>query len=290
MFRYPGRLALPLLAACSSPAPPLVAAPPPAPGEAAAPAPRAPPPLGPREQEALPRLERVVRHLTDDVGERHAGREWALATATDDLAGEIEALGLEVRRQGLPAAGAVVQNLEVRLRAGRKGGEVIALCARYDTAPGRATPGDAAGAALLVELARALAARAPSRSVRLVLLANEAAPPAGSEPGSLVYGKALSAEGARVLAVIVLDALGGGAFEIAGDASLADPIVGSFAARGLPARREPARAADAFAILGLPSVRISSARGRVALDHLARTGAAIEEVVMALAETDEGDL
>jgi hypothetical protein len=202
------------------------------------PAPLSPP--TPEERDLAERLRATVTHLAGDIGERNPDRAWNLASATDDLARTLEKMGYEVHRQGIVVGDDVVQNLDVRAGGGAHGGEAIVVCAHFDTAPG--SPGaddNASGVAAVIELARLLRERKMDRTIRLALLANGEAPYFGTDHmGSLVYAKALVAEGVRVVGMMSVDGIG-----------VYRSVPGNGAA---PKEREPAlpEASDFIAVLG----------------------------------------
>jgi hypothetical protein len=115
-------------------------------------------------------LEQALRQnvtLLLAAGERHAGNEWGLASATDMLAGELESKGMTVQREGfIGSGGGLAQNLVVNFPGSDLQNDVVIVGAQYDSAPG--SPGaddNATGAAALLELAKAQTRR---RTLRLV--------------------------------------------------------------------------------------------------------------------------
>src|SRR5207247_6038449 len=99
-------------------------------------------------------------------------KSWNYASATDDLARQLEKLGFEARRQGYAIGTDVVQNIEAKVAGGRHGDESIVVGAHYDTEHG--TPGaddNASGVAGVVELARLFRDKKPNRTVRFVFFA-----------------------------------------------------------------------------------------------------------------------
>ena len=169
------------------------------------------PPPTEAERELAGRLEKTVKHLAVEIGERNADKSWNLATATDDLAMSLEKLGYEVRRQGIvDDGGAVAQNLAVHVNGGEKGGQAVVVGAHFDTLPG--TPGadeDASGVAAVLELARSFYASKPKRALHFAFFVNAGpAYAATAKMGSFVYAKALKTEGLDVRAMISLDGLG----------------------------------------------------------------------------------
>jgi hypothetical protein len=177
---------------------------------AAAPATAALAPPTERERALAVRLAETVKHLAVDVGERNIERSWNLATATDDLAVMLEKIGFSVRRQGVKAGQDVVQNLEVRIPGGARGGEAIIIGAHFDTAAG--SPGadsDASGVAAVVELARALRESKPARSLWFALFVNGEAPRFGTEQmGAITYAKDVVANGIAISGMVSFNGLG----------------------------------------------------------------------------------
>jgi hypothetical protein len=183
----------------------------PAPEASAGPAgPPALPPLTEEEQALATRLAATVEHLAGEIGERNIERAWNLASATDDLAVMLEKIGFSVRRQGVRAGDEVVQNLEVRVPGGERGGEAVIVAAHFDTAAG--SPGadyDASGVAAVVELARALRESKPKRGLWFALLVNGEAPHYGAESmGALTYAKDVVANGLAIYGVVAVDGIG----------------------------------------------------------------------------------
>jgi hypothetical protein len=164
----------------------------------------------PEERDLAVRLKATVTHLSVEVGERNMEKSWNFASATDDLARDLEKMGYEARRQGYTIGTDVVQNIEAKIGGGRHGDESVVVGAHYDTE--RGTPGaddNASGVAAVVELARLFRDKKPDRTIRFVFFANEEAPFAQTEQmGSLVYAKDLVAHGTRVVAMLSLESIG----------------------------------------------------------------------------------
>lgn len=118
-------------------------------------------------------LERQLRLDVAEVlaaGERHAGNDWGLAVATDNLAARLEGLELAVDREGFVGTdGALAQNLIVNLRGSGAMPEVVMVGARFDSPPG--SPGaddNATGVAALLAVARVLKDKPRQRTLQLV--------------------------------------------------------------------------------------------------------------------------
>lgn len=155
------------------------------------------------------RLERSVRVLSEQIGERNMGRPAALEAAALFVEEELGQTG-RVERQEFSVGGQKVRNLELSLPGTTRAEELVVIGAHYDSVIG--TPGaddNATGVAALIELGRLLAQRRHERSLRLVAFVNEEPPHfQTADMGSLVYARALRARGARVHAMLSLESLG----------------------------------------------------------------------------------
>jgi Zn-dependent M28 family amino/carboxypeptidase len=90
-------------------------------------------------------------------------------------------------------------------RHGSEGAPVLEVGAHYDSVPfGPGADDNGSGVAALLEVARALAAAAPRRTVRLCLFAMEEE----GLVGSAAHVRALQAAGERIAGAIVLDMIG----------------------------------------------------------------------------------
>lgn len=175
--------------------------------------PRGPAPLRPlsSEERALSHeLAGDVRELAGKIGERNVKQKWELASAADYLALAFEDAGYSVNRQGLVMQGVAPMNLEVTVRGGVHGDQIVIVGAHYDSPEG--SPGandDASGAAAVLALARAYRHAQPSRTLRFVEFVNAEPPYFQTEHmGSLVYAKRLAARGDRVVAMLSIDDIG----------------------------------------------------------------------------------
>jgi hypothetical protein len=179
-------------------------------GAEAPPAPVALPPLTADEREMVERLRATVRHLASEIGERNIAQSWNLASATDDLAITLEKLGYEVKRQGIVAGDAVVQNLDVHVDGGEHGGEVLVVGAHFDTFQGSpGADGDASGVAAVMELARSFHGSKSNRALHFAFFVNGEPPYFQTDQmGSFVYAKGLKAQGLAVRGMLNLDGLG----------------------------------------------------------------------------------
>jgi len=173
------------------------------------------PAVTPEREEAARRMERCIRVLACEIGERHAlGRLEALQRAGNWIESEFTASGWQVRREvfEIPSAGGIVEvaNLIAERRGRVRPGEIVLVGAHYDTAPG--TPGandNASGVAALLELAWRWRALEPDRTLRLVAFTNEEPPWfMTSHMGSEVYAAGIAARGERVVLMVALETIG----------------------------------------------------------------------------------
>lgn len=155
-------------------------------------------------------MERRVRHLAGDIGERNVQRPGALKAAEHYIRESLEDLGYEVARQPVAADGVTSANLEVGRLGRERPGEIILVGAHYDTVPGSPGADDNGSAvAALLELAR-LHRDLPSRcSLRFVAFTNEEPPYFHtSAQGSRIYAEAARLRGDDIRLMVSLEMLG----------------------------------------------------------------------------------
>lgn len=164
------------------------------------------------------RLRAHVVMLSRTIGERDAYSLKGRERARDYVAARLKEAGYEPKilpyeSKLMPGVrnGTAFQNVEAILRVRSpepRGAWVIG--AHYDSAPG--TPGaddNASGVAVLLEAARLLRERSPSREVRFVAFGTEEPPSFGTRNmGSWQYASGLKDGGVRVHGVLVLEMLG----------------------------------------------------------------------------------
>ena len=168
------------------------------------------PPLTRSEAQLRDRLERHVRVLADEIGERHLGRRPALEQAARYIETCLRDLGYEVTRQDYDAGGQTARNLEAELRGRARPSEIIIAGAHYDSVPGCPAANDNGSAvAALIELARSFAGRSQARTLRFVAFANEEPPYFQTElMGSRVYARRCRARAEDVRGMISLETIG----------------------------------------------------------------------------------
>ena len=159
-------------------------------------------------REVAGRLADHVGVLAGRIGTRHVGRPDALEAAARYIEQRFVEHGYEVERQPFDAGGVTVANIEARGGAGTPGYFVIG--AHYDSVS--STPGaddNASGVAVLIELARTLAAPGISHSIRFVAFVNEEPPWFQTElMGSLVYAARAKSRGDHVSGMLALETMG----------------------------------------------------------------------------------
>jgi len=155
-------------------------------------------------------LERHVRHLVEDIGERNLRRPEALDAAATWIDSTIRALGLTVSRQSYEVDGHQVHNIECVLPSISPTADVVVVGAHYDSAIG--TPGandNASGVATLIEIARRFSSRTPARELRLVWFTNEEPPHFHTDNmGSLRYARHLAGIRRKVVGMLSLETIG----------------------------------------------------------------------------------
>lgn len=156
------------------------------------------------------RLRVDVTELAEGIGARTVFQGDSLARAERYVADGLATAGWAVARQTYRVGNFECANLVAERKGTDRPGEIVVIGAHYDTVP--QTPGaddNASGVAVMLALARELAAVKPSRTLRLVAFANE-------EPvyfqtslmGSLVYARACRARGDRITAMLSLETMG----------------------------------------------------------------------------------
>lgn len=170
------------------------------------------PELSAAERALATALEADVTALAVGIGERHAGRfhHEALRRAEALLTDKLQAAGYAVERQAFEARGRTVANLVVERAGATTPGEIVIVGAHYDSAEG--TPGandNGTGVAATLALARAFAAAAPARTLRLVFFTNEEMPWFQTDDmGSLVHARRCRERGERIVAMLSLETIG----------------------------------------------------------------------------------
>ena len=168
------------------------------------------PALTPAEAELADRLRAHVQVVGGDIGDRNLWRYAELNATADYATRVLREAGYDVREQAYEVGGKTVKNLEATLQGGASAEEVLVVGAHYDSV--RGCPGandNGTGVAAVLEMARAMSADHPARTVRFVLFVNEEPPFFHTDAmGSLVYARECKARGDRVIGMISVETIG----------------------------------------------------------------------------------
>lgn len=148
--------------------------------------------------------------LAGRIGERNVGRFDKYEEAVDYLEFSLRDAGYDVLRYPIVVRDKICYNLVAELTGSESAEETVVVGAPYDSPENSvAANATASGAAAVLTLARSLAGREVSRTLRFVLFANEAYATLPSEKrGSNSYAATLKKEGETVEAVLTLESLG----------------------------------------------------------------------------------
>lgn len=156
------------------------------------------------------RLSGHVAKLAGEIGTRGAHQVGSLTDARNYFDTQLNRAGYQVRDQAFDARGILVSNIEATRTGTRRPSDVIVIGAHYDSREG--SPGanaNASGCAVLLEVARELAAAPADRTIRFVLFANGAGPGAGDEKsGAAYYAREARKHGEKIVAMISIDSIG----------------------------------------------------------------------------------
>ncbi len=155
-------------------------------------------------------LRRHAAALSVEIGDRTPFQPEKLARAADYIRGVFEQTGLEVTEQAYDYHDVRVANLIAEPAGAATTAPYYLIGAHYETVPG--TPGaddTASGVAVLLELARRIAARTPPVPLRFAAFTLEEPPAHATRfQGSRVFVKELADSGGRVLGAIILEMVG----------------------------------------------------------------------------------
>ncbi|MCE5228486.1 M28 family peptidase [bacterium] len=172
---------------------------------------RGPLPALTADQQALSgALERHVRVLAEEIGERSMDRFDRLELAADYVSAQFAATGIQPKSLSYNLEGHQPRNIELEFPGGANAGEIIVVGAHYDSELG--TPGandNASGVAATIELARILKDKPRDRTIRLVAFVNEEPPWFQTDVmGSMVYAKECRKNGDRIVGMLSLETIG----------------------------------------------------------------------------------
>jgi hypothetical protein len=162
------------------------------------------------ERDLQARLEGHVRVLAGEIGERNMFRYDSLRKAAAYISCRFREMGYSVRELRYSAAGKEAANLEVEVKGGGNGEEIVVVGAHYDSVAG--SPGgddNASGVAAMLELARRFRGKQPARTLRFLAFVNEEPPFfLTEEMGSLVYAREAKRRGEKIAAMYSLETIG----------------------------------------------------------------------------------
>lgn len=163
------------------------------------------------EQLVKANLERHVRKLADEIGERNAGSYANLQRAELLIEDELRAQGFTVRKIPFIFDNTLMYNVEGELKGQERPDEIVVAGAHYDTVYG--SPGaddNATGVAAMLEIARLLKDKVNGRTLRLVGFGNEENPGNGAWElmGSYVYAQECAAKHEKIVGMVSLEMLG----------------------------------------------------------------------------------
>ncbi|MEM8953636.1 MAG: M28 family peptidase [Verrucomicrobiota bacterium] len=157
-------------------------------------------------------LERYVRLLTEEIGERNTENAKQLGIAANFLEGTLgpQNMGYAVRRQTFSVNGVECSNLEVEIPGGSRRDEIVVVGAHYDSVPGTVGANDnATGVAALLALANRFVGSTNERTLRFIAFVNEE-PPYFQTPdmGSRRYVERAESRGEDIVAMLCLETIG----------------------------------------------------------------------------------
>jgi len=156
------------------------------------------------------RLRRHVEVLAGEIGERNLWRFEALGRAAGHVEGSFREAGDRVVSEAFAVDGREVRNLFADRPGTGRAREIVVVGAHYDSVLG--SPGaddNATGVAAVLEIARLLAGRGLSRTVRLAAFVNEEPPFFQTDSmGSLVHARRARERGEVVVAMLSLETMG----------------------------------------------------------------------------------
>lgn len=167
-------------------------------------------PLSPAELEIKVQLEKIIKVLAEDIGERNFVFYKNYLRAADFIEAYLEDLGLKPQRQSYEASGLMFHNIEAEIIGQKNRNDILVIGAHYDSTlhcPG--ANDNASGVAGLLALAKTFAESTPSITIRFVAFANEEAPFfRTSQMGSLAYAMRCKKYNENITGMISLETIG----------------------------------------------------------------------------------
>jgi len=156
------------------------------------------------------KLKQTVWQLADIIGPRHLGIPDSIRRTTELIERELTGCGYEILRESYQAEEQTVSNLIVEIPGCRQPERILVVGAHYDTVP--TTPGaddNASAVAVLLEIARAMAGKSLSRTLRIVFFPCEESPYFHrGEMGSQHHALRCRSSGEQLIGMLCLEMLG----------------------------------------------------------------------------------
>lgn len=163
----------------------------------------------PRERDLIGRLRKHVVKLSYDIGDRSAFKYDKLTQACDYISEQFKESGLEVEFQEYPIYEKRVKNIIAKKIGKTKPKEIIIVGAHYDTCFNPGANDNASGLAALLELAKLIAPREYSRTIKFIAFVNEEPPFFKTgEMGSLIYARAAWENHEDIKIAVILETIG----------------------------------------------------------------------------------
>ncbi len=168
------------------------------------------PPLDDDELKVRERLEKHVRMLAGEIGERNLWRYEALEASACYINQTFRELGYQVATQEFVVEGKTVNNIGVEIAGTSLPDEIVLVGGHYDSVIGSPGANDnATGTAAVLELARLLAGRKLTRTLRFVAFVNEEPPFfLSGNMGSRVYARRSRERGEKIVAMFSIETIG----------------------------------------------------------------------------------
>ena len=168
------------------------------------------PPLTAEERALQGQLQRDVRVLAEEIGERSLAVRKNMTAAATFLTRSLVEAGYEVRAETYSVENQTYANIEAERRGAEKPEEIVIVGAHYDSVYGSPGANDnGSGVAAMLAVARSLARTPAARTLRFVAFTNEEPPFFQTENmGSLVYAKGCRDRGENIVAVLSLETIG----------------------------------------------------------------------------------
>ncbi len=167
-------------------------------------------PLSDEEKQLSRHLKTHVTVLGGKIGERHVWCNDRLNQAADYIQSVLIGLGYRVSTQEFQVEAGTVRNIEAERKGSSVPEEIIIIGAHYDSVIGSPGANDnASGIAAVIEIARLLADKKLSRTLRFVAFVNEEPPFFETEQmGSRVYAARSHQRKENIAAMLSLETIG----------------------------------------------------------------------------------